>query len=106
MVTAPCGSVWDETLTVGELVTAYRAGYHIITRFEDRSEYKPLGMPPIVFYVQVAKASGGLLERRTEYSCDASFVRRMTRTRIECDWADELEQAHRKRDNLLQFVPV
>jgi len=101
-VTCPNGVelTWDDTLTVGELVTTYNSGYHILHRIEFRDEGTPL-----MYYTCVARADGTLVNGKAELCCDASYVRRMSRVRIEAEWSDALEAAHTKRDNLLQFVP-
>lgn len=103
MQTVTCANgvqlTWDDTLTVGELITTYNAGYHILHRVELRE-----GNAPLMYYTQVAKDDGTLVNGKAEKCCDASYVRRVSRTRIEAEWSDALEAAHKKRDNLLQFV--
>lgn len=92
---------WDETLTVGELVTAYEKGYHVIVKIEPRAEYAPL-----VYYRRVVSEAGSLIKTKTPATlcCDAAYVRRVSRVRVDVEWSEALEAAHTKRDNLLRFV--
>jgi hypothetical protein len=103
MQTVTCANgvqlTWDDTLTVGELITTYNSGYFVLHRIELRE-----GSTPLMYYTKVAQPDGSLVNGRAEQCCDASYVRRMSRVRIEAEWSDALEAAHKKRDNLLQFV--
>jgi len=92
---------WDETLTVGELVTAYEKGYHIILEFKHRG-----GSTPLVYYRRVVSDKGAPIKTKTPATlcCDAAYVRRVSRARIDAEWSEALEAAHTKRDNLLRYV--
>jgi hypothetical protein len=91
---------WDDTLVPGDLVTTYESGYFTLLRVEPRK-----GSTPLMYFRLVAKADGTLVKGKAERCCDASYVRRVSRVRIEEQWSDELEAAHRKRDNLLGLLP-
>lgn len=90
---------WDETLTVGELITTYHAGYHVLLRVEPRKKETPL-----MYYKQVVRGDGTLVNRKAELSCDASYVRRVDSATIHDSFVYEVRRAELKRDNLMQFV--
>lgn len=101
-VVYPNGTVlyWDSTLTVGELITAYASGYHILTGFEFRD-----GATPIVHYVTVIRADGTKVKKPgATRACDAAFVRRVTKEDIQKIYDAEVNAAIAKRDNLLEFA--
>lgn len=92
---------WDDTLTVGELVTAYRPGYHILTSIDHRD-----GHPPLATYVQVIRPDGTRVKKpgRSD-TCDISYVERVDLQRVLDIYRVEHNAAAVKRDNLLEFVP-
>lgn len=91
---------WDDTLVVGELVTAYEQGFHILTGIEFRE-----GKTPLAHYVTVLKSNGLQVKKQgVTKSCDASCVRRVTRDDIQKMYDTEVNAATLKRDNLLEFV--
>ncbi len=92
---------WDDTLKVGELITAYASGYHILTMFEFRD-----GSTPLIHYVTVVKENGDRVKKPgTPKVCDASYVRRVTRQDVLDLYTTEHNAIIKKRDNLLDFVP-
>lgn len=92
---------WDDTLTVGELITAYRDGYHILTGFEFRE-----GNTPLVHYVMVVKANGVRIKKPgATLACDAAYVQRVSKEDVQRIYETEVNAAITKRDNLLNFVP-
>ena len=102
-VTYPSGLVleWDDTLQVGELITAYDAGYFILAGFDYRE-----GSTPLAHYVQVVRPDGTRVKKPgATRTCDAAAVRRVTRENIERLYQAEVNAAIQKRDNLLDFVP-
>lgn len=90
---------WDDTLSVGQLVTAYKKGYHIVTAIEHRD-----GHPPLIKYVQVVTPAGKRCKSQTQQVCDASYVRSLSKEKIVDIFRDEVAAATSKRDNLLNFV--
>ena len=101
-VTFPHGVTiaWDDTLTVGELVTAYEKGYHVITGFEFRE-----GHPPLVYYRRVVSSSGKKIKGKgSDLSCDASYVQRVTYAAAQAIYHLETQAAAEKFNNLLEFV--
>lgn len=91
---------WDDTLTVGELVTAYEKGYHVITGFEFRE-----GHPPLIYYRRVISDSGKKIKGKgSDLVCDASYVQRVTKAATEAIYQLETQAAAEKLNNLLEFV--
>jgi len=67
---------YDETINVGDIVTAYHSGYHKITEITPRYEIGGSPRVPLFTYVLVAKADGTLAKRSSiTKECDASFCR-------------------------------
>ena len=92
---------WDDTLTPGELITAYDGGFHILTGFQFRERQTPLAN-----HVMVVKADGTKVKKPgVTRTCDASYVRRVTKGDIERMYNAEINAAILKRDNLLNFAP-
>ena len=100
-VTYPNGVVlsWDDTLQVGELITAYEAGYHIITGFEYRD-----GMTPLIYHVRVVCDAGRKVKGTKTMVCDASFARRLTKEDIENLYRVEVNAASIKKANLMEYA--
>ena len=91
---------WDNTLTVGELITAYSEGYHILTGFEFRE-----GATPLIYYVMAIRPDGTKVKKPgVTRKCDASYVRRVTKEDIQKMYDDTVNAAIVKRDNLLELA--
>lgn len=102
-VTYPNGVVleWDETLQVGELITAYHSGYHILTGFDYRE-----GQTPLILYVTVLRADGTKVKKpSTARTCDASYVRKIATEDALRIFREDHNAAVIKRNNLLNFLP-
>jgi hypothetical protein len=96
------GPTWDTTLQVGELITAYEAGYHILLEVgEPRGPYAPL-----IKYRRVVSANGALIKTKkpVTLTCDASFAIRVTKESIAQLYAADIMAATARRDNLLGFA--
>jgi len=109
-------SRWDETITVGELITTYNDGYHILTRIEFR-ERPVMANPdivarshpeyehtPLFHYVKVLKGDGTPSKRLTS-SCDASYCKRVTREDAEAAMKDAIAREERKFLAILNYIP-
>jgi hypothetical protein len=99
----PSGLVleWDDTLSPGELITAADQGFHLLTGFEFRE-----GSTPLVQYVLVVREDGTRVKKPgVTRTCDAVYVRRVSRQDVEKLHQAEVNAAIQKRDNLLNFVP-
>jgi hypothetical protein len=84
---------WDDTLEVGQLITGYHVGYHILERIEYRNRSTPL-----FHYVRV--------DGRNKYrnSCDASFCHRVTIEMIEREHQDSINAANRLAETLMGYL--
>jgi hypothetical protein len=93
---------WDDTLEVGELITAHDAGYHIVTGFEFRD-----GHAPLINYVMVVRDDGTKVKKPgVTRTCDATFCRRVTTEGVHAMYRLEQNSAANKRENLLNYLPV
>lgn len=74
-VTYPNGVTlaYDETLKVGDIITAYNKGYHKLEEIKERNDSTPL-----FFYSLFAKEDGTIRTnpKKIINSCDASHCRR------------------------------
>lgn len=115
---------WDETLTVGELITTYNDGYHILTNidFRDPPPRKPelkdtvfdtwpiewsdgaMRYSPIFHYTKVLKGNGER-SKALNGSCDASYCKRVTHARADVEYEDAVLAAKRKLLAIRDFLP-
>lgn len=84
-------SKWDETISVGSLITTYNDGYHVLMRIEFReqlpgdrrnpvvewSDKEAYPYTPVFHYEKVLKGDGTKSKALTG-QCDASFCKRVT----------------------------
>ncbi len=70
---------FDETIKVGDIITAYQSGYHKVTDITPRYQKNGDVMIPLFTYCLVAKANGTVAKGKViTKSCDASYCRRAT----------------------------
>lgn len=62
---------WDKTLKVGDLIVAYRKGFHEITRIEPRRDHSPL-----VHYKERYMSNGKPSNRKTIHTCCGGYCKR------------------------------
>ena len=95
MITTTCNGIqleWDDTISVGQLITSYDSGYHVVTSIEQREN-----KPPLFNYVRVDG-------RRRQSSCDASFCRKATAEMIERERVEAVNAANRKANDMLGYL--
>jgi len=63
---------YDETLKPGDMITAYRKGYHEFIKFEDRGNK----VVPLVHYKQIYNENGKPCKPKIVFQCDAAYCRR------------------------------
>jgi len=91
---------WDDTIQVGDLVTAYEKGYHIVTAIHHR-EYNP----PLIYYKRVVSDSGKDVKSGGKpLVCCISYASKVTREMVNKVYKEEMNAAGAKRDNLLRYV--
>jgi hypothetical protein len=68
-VTYPNGVTlqYDETIKIGDIISAYQAGYHKVVEIQERE-----GSTPFIHYVRVANQNWMPAESK-KFSCDASY---------------------------------
>lgn len=98
-------SEWDTTIAVGQLVTAYASGYHIVVSFSYRE-----GRTPIAYYRRVLDASGTKAKANAktgkDHHCDAAWLKKLSVEDVLKLFDLEAQQAVVKRDNLLEYLPA
>lgn len=60
---------WDDTITVGDVVTAYHAGFHRVTQVVPRP-----GFAPVIHYKTICKTDGTRVKGNVERSCCCSHA--------------------------------
>lgn len=85
---------YDETIKVGDLITAYNEGYHRVTKVEDRP-----GKPPLIDYVKVCKIDGSYSKKLKGHCC-ATYCRHAYQSIV-----DEIKH-HDEAIKTLQFLIV
>lgn len=56
-------------IKVGDIIVAYHSGFHEVTDIEERKG----GLPPLVYYVQIADSKGKRRKGRRTLKCDMCF---------------------------------
>jgi hypothetical protein len=84
---------WDNTIQVGQLITTYNIGYHVLERIEYRGDETPL-----FHYVRVDGRN------RYKNSCDASYCVRVTIEMVEREHQDSVNAANRLAETLLSYL--
>lgn len=97
-------SEWDETITVGTLITGYYKGFWILSRiqFREPSVMNPDGVP--IFHMTKVLNDDGTKSKALQKSCHAGYCKKITRENAVLQRHNEIDQANKKLDALLQFV--
>ena len=115
---------WDETISVGEMITTYNEGYHILTSidFRDRPARNPIYRStvydtyaiewshdsmqntPLFHYTKVLTSKGTRSKSITS-KCDASYCKRVTHAFATAQFDDEVLAASLKLNALRDFLP-
>ena len=109
-------SRWDETITVGELITAYNDGYHILTRIEFRERpvmanpdivahsHPEYERTPLFHYVKVLKGDGTPSKRITS-QCSAAHCQRVTKEQAKEAMLKAIKAEEQKFQAILKYLP-
>ncbi len=62
---------YDETIKVGDIISAYQKGFHRVTEIRDRGA----NATPLIGYETVARENGTLAKTSSVKHCDASYCR-------------------------------
>lgn len=85
-------------IAVGDIITAYHAGFHRVISIEPRE-----GEGALVRYVQVL-AGNGNKARPVQNVCDELWCLKVTEERVQKCCEDECEKALIRRDAVLAFL--
>jgi len=112
---------WDDTITLGSLITTYNDGYHILTRIEFRDrvsdparrddpeyvKFHPYVVsgenPPVFHYVKVLKGDGTKSKAITA-SCSSKYCRKVTLETAAADLRDTCQKANEKYHAIQRFL--
>lgn len=112
-------SHWDETITVGSLITTYNEGYHILTRIDFRDQPKLTGYvtpaivershpeydcSPVFHYVKVLKSDGTPSKRITS-QCSAVYCQRVTKEQAKEAMLKAIKAEEQKFQAILKYLP-
>lgn len=109
-------STWDETIKIGELITTYNEGYHILTNIEYRDRpiydqediveksHPEFNYSPLFHYIKVLKSDGTPSKKITS-SCDASYCRRVTEEDAEAAMLAVIKAEEQKFQAILKYLP-
>lgn len=92
--------MYDESITVGTLITTYHKGYHILTRLEFNgfSDNAP------VFHYQKVLNEDGTESNDIDNHCHASYCHRVLITEVQSKIEKDIQALHRKREAISKFV--
>jgi nickel-dependent lactate racemase len=110
-------SQFDKDLKVGDIITAYRKGYHVVEKMERRffttadikifphravgEEYNSL-----IHYKQLADQYGTRKTGAAIYKCDSCFCDKLTKNFIAYNYNMEIAASESKRNSLLTLIGV
>ena len=63
--------MYDDEIKPGDLITAYKSGYHIFIKYEDRGK----GETPLAYYQKKYGVDGKPCKSKKVLTCDASYCR-------------------------------
>lgn len=63
--------LYDETFQPGDLIIAYRKGYHEFIKYEDRGKTTA----PLIYYKTIYNFNGKKCNSKTIHTCDAAYCR-------------------------------
>lgn len=108
--------VWDETISVGELILTYHDGYHILERIEFRdlpegyqdvhmefSDKEAYPFSPLFHYVKVLKGDG-TKSKALRSRCDASYCSRVSPELVKKQLDVEIEACTKKFNAIMTFL--
>lgn len=96
-------------IKVGDLITAYRSGYHVVTRLNLDHSYTLCGVThkaPQVYYRTLMLNSGKAVKGSTEYQCHLSFCRKVTEEYVSDMFLKETEAASNKYARLMELLKL
>lgn len=96
-------SEFDRDLKVGDIITAYHAGYHKVTGIERRFDYQGKEFNSIIHYVRVANGQGKRA-RSSKKRCDASFCEKVTIKNINTKISKAVVNLEEKRISLINLL--
>jgi hypothetical protein len=70
---------YDDSLKVGDVITAYHSGYHVLTRIEKRNGHNPLAHYITILDGKCNKHRKPIVRQ----NCDMHYCKRVPRTIIE-----------------------
>lgn len=110
---------WDESISVGELITTYYSGYWILEGIEfgptappERYNIKIVARSneiydsvPVFHMVQVLNDHGEPTKKNRK-CCAASYCRRISNARAEAEYEESIIAAKKKLQALREFLPA
>lgn len=94
---------YDESITVGTLITAYHKGYHILTRidFVEATVFTPAS---VHYYYSKVLTEDGKPATSAEKCCHSSYCRRVDKSFADAQLKNMMEQATQLHQSLQKYV--
>lgn len=105
-------SRWDDTISVGQLITTYFSGFFILERIEYLDIQHTVSIlssdtdekqAPIFHFIKVLKEDG-TESAKISKSCSAIYCNRVTRTTADFLYSSEVIKAVAKHDAIYKFL--
>ncbi len=105
-------SRWDDTISVGQLITTYYSGFFILERIEYQDIKHQLDIvssdtdekqAPIFHFTKVLKEDG-TESNKISKTCSAIYCNRVTRTTADFLYGSEVGKAVAKHDAIYKFL--
>lgn len=92
---------WEDDIKVGDIVTAYFKGYHVVT--DRKPDLKHPGYPDDIYITQLLDDEGNESPKRKR-RCSAHYCSVMTPQSVVNDYEAAIQNAADKRDALLKLM--
>ena len=90
--------IYDSTLKIGQLITAYHSGFHILTGINFRDPEEPL-----FCYTKVLNEDGTKSKREVQHS-SSLWCNRVTEENSKALMKQEIKRAKEKYNNTMEYL--
>lgn len=86
---------YDDTIEVGDIVTAYQKGWHRVIEIRPRKD-----STPIIVYQRLMDSTGKLVSSKVFLECDASYCQKWDENFIDEHFANQVQHFIETKDAL------
>ncbi len=90
-------------LKPGDMITAYKSGYHRVVRVEQR-EYLGGPIAPLIHYLTVLSSKFKPVKSKKEHRCDLFYCRKVTLESVRLEFQKKTQELTEGHGRLIQFL--